>query len=112
MDEETTSRESYVRRPGRRKRFNYRRPGSLDMEKVTRHGRKCTTPKKADEKTNESNSWHKNGRTSVEISNEFGSGSAAKFCGQVAQGCKPFHYVPPFQGKGHRNMSEQREKAN
>jgi hypothetical protein len=79
------------------------------MEKVTRHARKSTTPKKADEKTNESNSWHEIGRTSVETSvetsgeicNEFGSGSAAKFCGEVAQGCKPFHSVPSFQGKAH-----------
>jgi hypothetical protein len=108
MDEATTSRESYVRRPGRRKLFNSKRPGSLDMQKVTRHARKSTTPKKADEKTNESNSWHEIGRTSVETSvetsgeicNEFGSGSAAKFCGEVAQGCKnPFTPFRRFRAK-------------
>lgn len=26
-------------------------------------------------------------------------GNAAKVCGQVAQGCKPYHSVPPFQGR-------------
>ena len=31
--------------------------------------------------------------------NESGSGSAAKFRGQVAQGSKTLHSVPSFQGK-------------
>jgi hypothetical protein len=36
---------------------------------------------------------------SAKICKDFGSGSPAKFRGQVAQGSIPFHYVPSFQGK-------------
>lgn len=101
MDEATTSRESYVRRPGRRKLFNYKRPGSLDTEKVTRYARKSTTPKAADEKPNESNSWHEIGRTG-DARSQASHADALKRSEESGDRCKKYEYGSDIRQYGEK----------